>query len=160
MKNLRLLDSKGGSAMLRKTALFFIACLFITSSSIAQENTTFEKTSDLKRHLLTFFMVGGVPDNGDPSHPVKVLINEAYAVGYSEERQNPIWSAYHVDKVSNNPIHDRPMKFHTDTRTVAQVSGDLTFRRTGEPLYDRGHMTPNNAIQQEWGDALLKWKLF
>jgi len=43
------------------------------------------------------------------------------------------------------------MMFHIDSRTIAKVPGDKSFRRNGEPKYDRGHMTPNNAIQQEWG---------
>lgn len=137
--------------MLRRLNIYIVALLFSITIAIAQENTTFEKTSKTKNHRLTFFMVGDVPDNKDASHPVKVLINEAFAVGYSEERQNPIWSSYHVDKIENAPDHDRPKKFHTDMRTDSKVSGVLTFRRDGEPKYDRGHMTPNNAIQKEWG---------
>ena len=137
--------------MIRSIKIFAIVLILSTVHTAAQQNTTYEETSKDKQHRLTFFMVGGVPDNKDASHPVKVLINDAFAVGYSEERQNPVWSAYHVDQISNAPDHDRPKKFHTDIRTESKISGDMTFRRDSEPKYDRGHMTPNNAIQQEWG---------
>lgn len=137
--------------MLRKTTLCFALLFFAVTLAIAQENTIVEETSKPKAHRIPFYLVGGVPDNKDASHPVKVLINEAFVVGYSEERQNPVWSAYHVDKIENAPEHDRPNIFYTDLRTEAKVSGEKSFRRQNEPAYDRGHMTPNNAIQEEWG---------
>ena len=121
----------------------------------AAKNSAFETASGARKHQVPFFVLGGIPNNNDATHPVIVLLNEAYAVGYSENRQNPLWSAYHVDKTSImdgkrttslRSRHDRPDFFYTDSRTVAKVPGGKTF-----PGFDRGHMTPNNAIQQEFG---------
>ncbi len=77
------------------------------------------------------------------------LKNDDYIVGYSESRRDPLWSAYRV--IDNpHPFHiPRPKKFEPDTRTTAQVK-ESDFTRSG---YQRGHMTPNEAIMACYGEA-------
>jgi len=139
--------------------ILLIVILILNSGAFAQR-TFFEKTSVSKKHRVGFYILGGIPDNRDRYNPITILINEAYMVGYSENRSNPIWSAYHVDRIRHKndgmevnfeTDHDRPALFHADLRTSVKVSGDISFRIDGEPDYDRGHLTPNDAIQKEWG---------
>src|SRR5262249_13674925 len=114
------------------------------------DHSAYEATSAERKHHVAFFVRGGAPHNTDAAHPVTILVNEAYVVGYCENRKNPLWSAYHVDqttaKVNGQAAavdisHDRPDEFYTDVRTAARVDGAMTFGGH----YDRGHMTPNNA---------------
>ena len=77
-----------------------------------------------------------------------MLKNQAYIVGYSESRKDPLWSAYRVKKMEHPFVLERPKgEFLTDTRTIAQVKHH-DFTGSG---YDRGHMTPNNAIAHCYG---------
>jgi endonuclease G, mitochondrial len=76
-----------------------------------------------------------------------ILKNQAYIVGYSELRKDPLWVAYRVHAVVNPPDLPRPSQFATDSRTAAKVrTGDFT--RSG---YQRGHMAPNQAIADDYG---------
>ena len=77
----------------------------------------------------------------------EVFVNTGYIVGYSDTRQDPLWVSYHVFAVSNPVSDERPSRFRTDTRTVAQVSHD-DYTYSG---YDRGHMAPNAAIDYCYG---------
>jgi endonuclease G, mitochondrial len=75
------------------------------------------------------------------------LKNEAYIVGYSESRRDPLWAAYRVRAVANPQHLPRPSDFKTDDRTAAKVrTSDYT--RSG---YQRGHMAPNEAIAEDYG---------
>jgi hypothetical protein len=47
-----------------------------------------------EEYLIDLFTVGGRPVNNDPNHNVKILINHGYAVGYCEERRNPLWAVW------------------------------------------------------------------
>jgi endonuclease G len=93
---------------------------------------------------------GGVPRARRGDIRFTVLRNQAYIVGYSEERRDPLWAAYHVFRATG-PVHEeRPRgSFITDTRTQAQVSHH-DFTGSG---YDRGHMAPNFAIATRFGPA-------
>jgi endonuclease G len=79
----------------------------------------------------------------------EVLKNQAYIVGYSESRKDPLWSAYRVLQVAHPNHLPRPSGFSSDPRTTARVK-ESDFSRTG---YDRGHMTPNEAIAEDFGAA-------
>ena len=127
--------------------LIATALTALPSIALAQDHTVIETTSQAHAHRLAFFVAGGRPRNADANHPIKVLINHAYAVGYSEDRKNPVWSAYHADRVDPAVRHARPDPFYTDLRTTAKVDGSKTFGGG----FDRGHMIPNNAIQREFG---------
>lgn len=71
----------------------------------------------------------------------KQLENNGFAVGYSEQLNNPLWSAYRVFDVKHLDSGKRP-GFSSDKRTKSRVKpGDYTFSG-----FDRGHMAPNYAI--------------
>ena len=78
---------------------------------------------------------------------VRVLVNEGFVVGYSEERRNPLWVAYLVFAVQEGVSHPRPSRFRVDGRTQARVSHE-DYTHSG---YDRGHMAPNHAISTRYG---------
>ena len=76
------------------------------------------------------------------------LKNDAYDAGYSESRRDPLWVAYHV-KYNPQAVHiDRPKKFSPDPRTSPPVK-ESDFTRSG---YQRGHMAPNEAIMESFGE--------
>jgi endonuclease G, mitochondrial len=74
------------------------------------------------------------------------LKNEAYIAGYSESRRDPLWVAYRVQPAVTT-AKARPA-FRTDNRTTAKVR---TSDYTGSG-YQRGHMAPNKAIAEDFGE--------
>lgn len=95
-----------------------------------------------------FYAYAGLPrPNGYP-HTILVLINRGFISGYDEQRKNPVWVAYRLFNFTRHTIGPRPSKFLTDDRTKAKVRSD-DYTNSG---YDRGHMAPNSAIAQCYGD--------
>ena len=91
---------------------------------------------------------GGMPRAARPGIGFTILKNQAYIVGYSESRKDPLWSAYHLIRKEQPFLLERPKgDFLTDLRTTAQVKHH-DFTGSG---YDRGHMTPNSAIAHCFG---------
>ena len=84
---------------------------------------------------------------GDHSAPLKILLNEGFIVGYSDELLNPLWVAYRIFDVPTLESEDRPGNFSTDRRTLARVSHD-DYTSSG---YDRGHMAPSYGIATRYG---------
>ena len=84
----------------------------------------------------------------NPATSVKTLPSQAFTVGYSDRRGNPLWVVYKLKPVpANTPILKRPSHFATDKRAGNKVShGD--YDKSG---YDRGHMAPNYAISALYG---------
>ncbi|MBV5277849.1 MAG: DNA/RNA non-specific endonuclease [Campylobacteraceae bacterium] len=80
----------------------------------------------------------------------RILRNEAYMVGYSDIRGNPLWVAYKLKHVPYHAPHlKRPDNFSMDIRNLTFIkSSDYT--NSG---YDRGHMAPNHAISVLYGKA-------
>lgn len=78
----------------------------------------------------------------------RIFRNEAYMVGYSDIRGNPLWVAYKLKQVPLNAPHlKRPDNFSTDIRNLTFIkSSDYTSSG-----YDRGHMAPNHAISVLYG---------
>ncbi len=93
---------------------------------------------------------GGAPraraGSGDEA-VFEVLKNDGYIVGYSEARRDPLWSAYRVFHVAMPNHLPRPSGFSPDLRTTDRVK-ESDFTGSG---YDRGHMTPNEAIMEDYG---------
>jgi endonuclease G len=95
---------------------------------------------------------GGAPRPGPGANApsFRVLINQGYAVGYSDALGNPVWAAYHMrDRATLPTPAARPDKFETDRRTAARVAPE-DYANSG---YDRGHMAPNYAIATRYGTA-------
>lgn len=91
---------------------------------------------------------GGEPERGAFPHAIRPLYNTAYAVGYCDAVDNPVWAAYRVFDLKERPqLGRRPESFMPDNRTSARVEpGDYTGSG-----YDRGHMAPNYAIGTRYG---------
>lgn len=94
------------------------------------------------------FVFGGEPERAGFPHAIRPLYNTAYAVGYCDALDNPVWAAYRVFDLKERPhLGRRPESFFVDTRTAARVEpGDYTGSG-----YDRGHMVPNYAIGTRFG---------
>ncbi len=93
-------------------------------------------------------LYGGAPRAAGFPHPVRVLGNRGYTVGYSDGLANPVWAAYRVrDRDGRGAPPARPDGFAIDPRTVARVAPDA-YSGSG---YDRGHLAPNYAIATRYG---------
>lgn len=89
----------------------------------------------------------GLPKFTGPGDPPVLLRNQAYTVGYSETRENPLWVGYRLDRVLSPPHYKRPSAFKTDRRTRALVN-TREYARTG---FDRGHLAPSFGIGSRFG---------
>lgn len=90
---------------------------------------------------------GGLPHTVGYPHPIVVLTNIGYLVGYCEERRNPAWVSFSISNITIAQTLKRPATFLTDTRTRSQVTHH-DYTNSG---YDRGHMAPNYAIATRYG---------
>ena len=78
----------------------------------------------------------------------RTLSNQAFLVGYSDKRGNPLWVTYALQKVPENANRlKRPGQFKADRRAVNKVSPH-DYDKSG---YDRGHLAPNYAISALYG---------
>lgn len=121
------------------------------------DNSTINEFCNENIHLLELFTHEGVPVNLDINHPVEILINHGYAVGYCKNRNAPLWAAYEVVKIKGRSendqdiiAYDRPDFFYDDMRLAEKnrISTE-SFRHAGP--YDRGHMAPNAALRLYYG---------
>jgi endonuclease G len=119
--------------------LFSVLFLFISINSYCQVNNEF------KSSILTY---GGLPEVENQN--IKILYNEAFIVGYSEELKNPRWVCYRLGNLKTDmtvPKFERPYSFYVDNRTESKVSHN-DYTSSG---YDRGHMAPNSALLINYG---------
>ncbi len=101
----------------------------------------------------TLFSFGGLPLSTEGAEPLDILSNIGFKLGYSEERADPIWTAYRIFEVVENDIvtHSTP-GYTIDDRTVARIkTGDYTS--TG---YQRGLLAPKFGIDSRYGEDALK----
>ena len=119
-----------------------------TQAAHAFDNSEIASQCQDSEYLLELFTVGGRPINRDPNHSVKILVNHSYAVGYCEERRNPLWAVYRASELVTGQVtrFERPQLFPRDLRVNPSVDG-----RTFGNNYDRGHMVPNAAIGNQYG---------
>ena len=79
---------------------------------------------------------------------VRIFRNDAYIVGYSDVRGNPLWIAYKLKQaLPNTPSLKRPENFSADVRNITFINAN-DYTNSG---YDRGHMAPNHAIALLYG---------
>lgn len=90
---------------------------------------------------------GGLPNSAAYGHPILVLTNSGYLVGYCEAHRNPAWVSFSISSITVGSTAKRPAKFLTDTRTTSRVAHE-DYTNSG---YDRGHMAPNYAIATRYG---------
>jgi endonuclease G len=90
---------------------------------------------------------GGLPNAAAYGHPILVLTNSGYLVGYCEAHRNPAWVSFSISSITVGSTAKRPAKFLPDTRTTSRVAHEA-FTGSG---YDRGHMAPNYALGTRYG---------
>ena len=94
------------------------------------------------------FCLSGAPVSKDDSAKYKLLINLAYATGYSEARKNPLWTAYVFHKTGARHELNRPSKsFTADDRAEGNVR-DANYTNS---RFDRGHMAHSEGIGRMFG---------
>ena len=103
-------------------------------------------------HLIDLFLFRGAPVNNDPDHPVEILVNHGYVVGFAPTRRQPLWSAYRVAHADRDVDYDRPHLYYADTRLEDTERLDNgTFGRHDGIQYHVGHMVPNEVINTQFG---------
>ena len=112
-------------------------------------------------HLIDLFCFNGRPYNRDrsPGHKVTILINHGYVVGFSSFRKQPLWAAYRVAEADQHVDYDRPQLFYDDERLDPNDRiGPEPFGKIKDPKnpnrkvpLNRGHLVPNEAINQQFG---------
>ena len=97
------------------------------------------------------FSFKGVPEAQswlNPSTFTRIFRSDAFLVGYSDLRGNPLWVSYKIKAVPKNYKRlKRPSGFKPDWRSINKVI-HKDYTHTG---YDRGHMAPNYAISSLYG---------
>ncbi len=89
---------------------------------------------------------GGIPSSQE--HVTRIFRNQAFMLGYSDTKGNPLWVVYKLSSPSSASTHlKRPENFMADWRSFWRVSPD-DYTNSG---YDRGHMAPNHAIALLYG---------
>lgn len=88
----------------------------------------------------------GIPSSKE--HFTRIFRNDAYMVGYSDSKNNPLWVVYKLTSPDKNAPHlKRPENFKSDWRNFGLVTHE-DYTHSG---YDRGHMAPNHAIALLYG---------
>lgn len=78
----------------------------------------------------------------------RVLRNDAFLVGWSDLRGNPLWVKYKLRPIpADAPRLHRPPRFERDWRALNSIGHD-DYSGSG---YDRGHLAPNYAISRLYG---------
>ncbi len=99
-------------------------------------------------HRVDLFCWQGAPLNGDADHPVQILVNTGFVVGFCPSRCQPAWAAYRVAYANRDVDFDRPHLYYADTRVDPAVRLDGKTFGSG---YHVGHMAPNEAINRQFG---------
>lgn len=111
-------------------------------------HTIVHPSSDHTKHLIDLFCWQGPPVNNNADHPVEILVNTGFVVGFCPSRFQPAWAAYRVAHADQDVDFDRPHLYYADTRVDDAVRlGGTTFGHG----YHVGHMTPNEAINRQFG---------
>ncbi|MGI9212384.1 MAG: DNA/RNA non-specific endonuclease [Methylococcaceae bacterium] len=77
-----------------------------------------------------------------------IIRNQAFMLGYSELRGNPLWVTYHLTPPQTDSPHwPRPHRFTQDWRSLTRIDHE-DYQNSG---YDRGHLAPNHAISVVYG---------
>ena len=127
--------------LFKKDPLILISVLIIAGCCYAYE-------VNVARPSMVFQGEPKIQNWQQPYHWFRTLRNDAFILGYSDLRGNPLWVSYKISAVKANSKHySRPQRFSKDWRTINPVNHD-DYLHSG---YDRGHMAPNYAISRLYG---------
>ncbi|WP_353248795.1 DNA/RNA non-specific endonuclease [Salinisphaera sp. T31B1] len=94
---------------------------------------------------------GDTPEFGQPvaaRQSLRVLDNTGFTIGYDGKRRQAAWVAYRLGPIGARQYLPRP-SFEADPRLPTPAP----LARYAGPDYDRGHLAPNYAISQLYGEA-------
>ena len=130
-------------------ALLLLAALItaVVWAVMVERNRTATRAATTPTDSSELRIYGGLPNATGYGHPVLVLTNSGYLVGYCEAHRNPAWVGFSISSITVGSTAKRPSKFLTDTRTTSRVAHQ-DYTGSG---YDRGHMAPNYAIGTRYG---------
>jgi endonuclease G len=80
------------------------------------DNTVVNRHSEAMAHLIDLFVYKGQPRNLDPDREVQILVNHGFVVGFSPNRNQPVWAGYRVAKAIEDVNYARPHLFYDDYR--------------------------------------------
>ena len=104
----------------------------------------------IARPALSFYGIPQAQSWLAPSTWTRVLRSNAFMVGYSDIRGNPLWVTYKIKTIPKGTQRlKRPSSFKVDWRSFNEVK-HADYTGSG---YDRGHMAPNYAISTLFGKA-------
>lgn len=90
-----------------------------------------------------------------PAAPDCVLLeNIGFALGYCEDRKDPLWVSYRLAGAATHEAGKRPSRFKVDERTRARLAHEdykQADYQENPRAFDRGHMAPNHAIATRYG---------
>ena len=114
--------------------------------------TTLHPLCASQAHHVDLHLWRGPPQNLDETHPIQVLVNQGYVVGFCPSRLQPAWSAYRVAHAEADVDYERPIHYHDDLRLPPDFRiGRTTFGKLGNVRLDVGHMTPNEVTNRQFG---------
>lgn len=117
------------------------------------DHSTIHPASQPLAHLIDLFVFRGAPKNLNENHPVEILVNHGYCVGYAPSRFQPLWAAYRVSGAERWVDYKRPHLYYADKRLAPEARlPSKTFGKTEAGVQlNVGHMVPNEAINQQFG---------
>jgi DNA/RNA endonuclease G (NUC1) len=116
------------------------------------DHTTVHPLCIGQTHHIDLHLWRGPPENLDETHPIQILVNQGYVLGFCPSRLQPAWSAYRVAHAEADVDYDRPIHYHDDLRLSSTLRvGRTTFGKLGNIRLDVGHMTPNEVINRQFG---------
>lgn len=127
-------------SLLIKNPKIFLIALFLSGITysyeffIARDAMVFKGIPKAMHHLMNTY--------------TRIFRNNAYMVGYSDIRGNPLWVVYKLTAPNVTAKHlKRPEGFSSDWRNLGLITTS-DYINSG---YDRGHMAPNHAISLLYG---------
>ena len=102
-------------------------------------------------HFLEFFCLHGAPGNAPTNHRVSIEVNHGYALGYSPDREQPLWTACQVAAAVRDLDFQRPILCADAQACLGADRPDL--RR--QSSRDRPAVWPLNTITPANGDPVV-----
>lgn len=158
--------------MIKNVHVFTFALMLVCSHSFAGSRTCsktekrnanqllleIEQTPALRQKLINEHLPFGVPASLVDSPSEELLVNSGYVMMYDHDLRTSLWSAYHLGISDRNGAvgKDRVNCFRDDPR-IQQNGPRLSDYK--EPIFDRGHMTPDASLKDELMEQINSYVL-